>query len=239
MRSRYEGKTWTRVRDPVGSIYEDVDLVKCTFTGCSLGNLARLPDQRTIVRRVCATDCIVDGGSVGPVLFEEVEIKNLRLPGGKWMLAPLFKHVVLKGKISTLSLTNRRWRGGGITWSDKLAQEEAAFEASALEFYKSVDWALDISEARFRELDWRLNLPARLVRRDPATQIVITRDQAIKGTWRKIPLHPTLGIALDMFVGSENQDTILAAARAASYYKDQLDGIRRLRDAGIAEPEPT
>ena len=122
-------------------------------------------------------------------------------------------------------------------WSEKLAQEEAAFDASAAEFYKTVDWALDISEARFRELDWRLNLPARLVRRDPATQIVVTREKAVEGAWRKIPLHPTLSISLDRFVGYGHPETIFAAARAASYYKDQLDGIQRLRAAGIAEPE--
>jgi hypothetical protein len=87
MMQRFEGQTWTHVRDPVGSVYEDLDLVRCTFSGCSLGDMARHPDQRTIVRHVRATDCMVDGGSIGPVLFDDVQIKNLRLRGhAQWVL---------------------------------------------------------------------------------------------------------------------------------------------------------
>jgi hypothetical protein len=247
MMKRYEDETWSqfldpargvldpRFSDPTGALLEDLDLVRCTVRGGGLGNKARTPAERTIVRRVRATACIVSV-RIGPVLFEDVEIDGLRTVGNPvWVRAGLFHHVVLKGKIGSLSLTNVRRLV--ITPTVEIEQEQAAFDASAMKFYASMDWAIDISEARFRELDWRLNVPARLVRRDPVTQIVVTRERALEGTWRKIPLHPTLSISLDMFVRSEHLDTILIAAKAASYYKDQLDGIQRLRDAGIAEPE--
>jgi hypothetical protein len=244
---RYERETWDQVldsgilnpkfADPVGAVHEDLEFVRCTVRGGSLGQKARSPTERTIVRRVRATNCAVSV-DVGPVLFEDVDITNLRT-GTLWVLAPLFKHVVLKGKMGTIVLMSHRWRGGSLTRKHEIMQEEAAFDASAAEFYKTVDWALDISEARFRSLDWRLNLPARLVRRDPTTQAIVTRERAIEGAWRKIPLPLSLSIKLDMFAGSGHPDMILAAGplMAALDYRQQLEGIQDLRAAGIAEPE--
>jgi hypothetical protein len=240
---RYEKETWDQVldqgrgilnpkfADPVGAVHEDLEFVRCKVRGGALGNKARSPVQRTIVRRVRASDCAVSV-DVGPVLFEDVDITNLRTGGVLWVRAALYKHVFLKGKMGSLSLTSHRW-------GHPSPDEQAAFDASAVEFYKSVDWALDISEARFRELDWRLNVPARLVRRDPATQAVVTRERAIEAAWRKIPLPLPVSIALEMFVGSGHPDMILAAGAlgAALDYKQELEAIQDLRAAGIAEPE--
>jgi hypothetical protein len=232
----YEGVTWSRLRDHGGAVYEDLVLNRCTFVACSLGEAPWDPLRRTIVRRVRASKCKIDGGpNVGPVIFEDVIVSDLRWSGAfaGWFMGTLFKHVVFSGKWGSLVLDNDV--SGPMSWSP---DRQAPFDEHAREFYSTVDWALDISAARFRDFDWRLNIPSRLVRRDPVTQVVVKRERALEGAWRKIPLHGTIAIALDNFVNySAYSEKILVACRAASAFKQELESIQALRDAGIVEPE--
>ena len=234
---RYEGRKWIDARDPLGSIYEDVELSRCEFRGCALGSLARYPSQRTIVRRVRATSCAVEGWLVGPALFEDVSINNLRTLGGDiWVAGAIYKHVVLSGKIGNITLAH--WRWGPVEQTEEISASEAAFAADAVKFYSSIDWALDISRAEFRYLDWRLDMPTHLVRRDPETQIVLKRERLLDGAWRKLPLDSLVSIALSNFMDFvPSQETIIAASKASKSFKDELASIELLRKEGIAEPD--
>jgi hypothetical protein len=166
-------------------------------------------------------------------VFEDVHISDLRTTGAAgWVRAALFKHVKLSGKFGTICVTNDR-----LDLLDPDPQDQAAFDQAAVDYYRDVDWALDISDARFRALDWRLNVPARLVRRDPATQVIVTRERALEQAWRRILLHPSLVASLEMFVGSGLADTILTAGRASSSFKQEMESLQALRDAAVAEPE--
>lgn len=230
--SQFDPKTFTldpRFQDPLGSVYEDMEFLGCKVEGGGLGERARRPEDRTIVRRVRASKCSVRA-DVGPVLFEDVHVSDLRTGDGLLIWGALFKHVTLTGRIGSIVLNSRRWP---IPDED----EQRAFSASAAEFYASVDWALDISRAQFTSLDWRLDVPSRLVRRDPETQVVIKRERAIEERWRKVPLHMIVSIALENFVQFGQSEMILAASKASKRFKDELESIEALRKEGIAEPE--
>jgi len=233
---QYTKQTWEDVRDPLEALHEDISLTQCEFGGCSIGLLTQLPSQRTVVRRVRATSCSVDGGSVGPVFFDDVHITNLRTAGGGlWLKAPLFRHVVLEGKIGTIVLVNERW--GPVEQTDEVKAEEAAFAASTASFYAGLDWALDISKAEFRALDWRLEMPSRLVRRDPETQFVARRERVLDRRWETLPLHMIVSIGLSNFLEFGQSERIFAAPKASKRFKEELESYQLLRKEGIFEPE--
>ena len=56
-----------------------------------------------------------------------------------------------------------------ISAGDNLPTQSIAGQA----FYQKIDWALDISRGEFRDLELK-GIPARLVRRDPETQLIVT-----------------------------------------------------------------
>ena len=94
-----------------------------------------------------------------------------------------------------------------------------------------------ISEARFKDCDIR-GIPARLIRRDPETQVVIRRENAMTGKWRGLDLSGThWSVAIEWFLKSGDQDCVLAAPRRASNFTKLLDGLRKLRDIGVAEAD--
>jgi hypothetical protein len=70
---------------------------------------------------------------------------------------------------------------GGIVWNPAgplgLPNDDEADRARA--FYADVDWALDVTDARFRSVPTlRYGPPGALIRRDPATQPLVTRARA-------------------------------------------------------------
>ena len=234
--TQYQDKTWEYLRDSLGAVYEDLELTRCVFSGCHLGQWARRPADRTIVRRVRATRCAVDGGMVGPVLFEDVQVTNLRTAGnlGGWLSGALFKHVILAGKIGGLVLDSNRWID---PLQEAAKTEVGVFRAAERDFYASTDWALDIRGAELRSLDWRLDIPIRLVRRDPETQVVVKQERALEGAWRKIPLEDAVVFGLEDMLRRDQAERIFAAPRASKRFKDELASLALLRKEGIAEPD--
>jgi len=116
-------------------------------------------------------------------------------------------------------------------------KEQAAFDEANARYYEAADWALDISEARFVECDIR-RVPARLIRRDPETQVVVTREKALLGEWKKLDLSKTYwGGWIDLFLKDGDPDVVLVAPNRHPKFIDWLDGLKMLRDAGVAEPD--
>ena len=117
------------------------------------------------------------------------------------------------------------------------SNEQASFDEMNSSFYEMVDWALDISEARFMECDIR-RVPARLIRRDPETQVVVTREKALLGEWRNLDLSRTLWSGwIELFLKDGDADVVLVAPKRHPKFKEWLGGLKLLRDAGIAEPD--
>jgi hypothetical protein len=143
----------------------------------------------------------------------------------------VFKHVVLRGKIGEIMFEPHAFPLEGDT------PAQLAFEQANEEYYRHVDWALDIREAEFRSCDIR-RIPARLIRRDPESQVVVTRKKALEGSWRELDLEETYWReAIYMFLQREDEDVVLVAAKQHRNYRAHVVGLQRLRDAGVAEPE--
>lgn len=104
------------------------------------------------------------------------------------------------------------------------------------EYYRGVDWAIDIRHAEFQECDLR-GIPAALVLRDEETQVVVTRSKVARGEWRGLDLSGTYWpTALALFLERGDSDAVLVAPKRAKNFAKLLTGLKMLRDAGVVEP---
>jgi hypothetical protein len=117
------------------------------------------------------------------------------------------------------------------------AEQQRAFDTANAAYYAQVDWALDITEAEFEEGEIQ-GVPAALVRRDPATQVVVKRSRALQGGWRQLDLERThWATAIEFLLERGDQDVVLVAPKRHHNFPALRDGLQALRDRGVAEPD--
>jgi hypothetical protein len=156
---------------------------------------------------------------------------------GLFVWAPALRHVTVRGRIGSIAFRRQ------LAPATATTAQDAAFQRANAAFYAGVDWAIDISEAEAIELDLE-GIPAHLVRRDPATQAVVTKAKAQEGRWRNLDLAGSWwdfvlqDYANAQGVGAGPDDAIvLAAPKRAKKFSTHLRGLQLLRDAGIADPD--
>jgi len=218
--------------DDSRSVFEDVEFRHCSFESCVVSN-TKDPALRSTVRRLQFIACDSSGfNSLGPAIIEDTTVDGLKVNDVLQTWGMVFKHVTLKGRIGRMMLSNCLFPSSTTTEA-----MQRAFEEANAAFYASVDWALDISEAEFQELSFR-GIPGRLVRRDRETQIVVSRQKAMGGEWRKLDLDKTYWqVALELMLERGDEDVVLVAPKRAKDFKHLLRGLQLLRDAGVAEPD--
>lgn len=211
----------------------NVEIVDCSFAGCSIG-YAHSKDfkRRTIVRNVTIRDCkVLSRSLLGPAQFENICVENIT--GCEvFVLGAVFKHVRMRGKFDAVVIH-------GLPNLQTPLDARPSYWKLCDEFYANCDWALDISEAEFGNFDIRLRgVPARLVVRDPETQAVIKAEKIADGRWRGMPLGGLAQFQLKMWESGGGEDLIIVAPkRNKAGFTEVLDDIRKLREAGIAEPD--
>jgi len=208
-------------------VFQNMEYNNCSFDNCYISQTEN-PVYRSMIRNIRLINCVVKNCNTGTAIIEDVMIDNLRTSGLIQIFGSVFHHVVLKGSIGRIMITN------GPVWN--LSDEKmTAFLRENEEYYSKVDWALDISEAEFIECDLR-GIPAKLIKRDPDTQMVITREKALKGKWKNISFRDGLYLtAIGMFLDREEDDNILIAPKRARNFADLLYDLNLLREAGIVE----
>ncbi|HEX7771883.1 MAG TPA: hypothetical protein VF435_05645 [Pyrinomonadaceae bacterium] len=176
-------------------------------------------------------NCETRGCTLYTAIVEDVTVDGLKTHGLRQTWGAVFKHVTLKGKIGRLMFSP------AVSPGTATLRQQRAFDEANEQYYSTVDWALDISEAEAEELDLR-RIPARLVRRDPVDQVVITREKAMQGKWRQLDLSKThWATSMELFLEWGDPDWVLVAGKRDRDYRRLVDGLRALRDAGVAEPD--
>lgn len=208
------------------------DFRDCYFDGCVIGP-PKSPEQRWTLRDVSLTDCKQFGCFLfGPIL-EEITVQSL----GKRGTFPLFlwgvvmRHVTLSGKITAYKLN-------AAPDYKPSSHVQIWLEANA-DFYQSVDWALDISKAQFTSGPEFHFIPGSLVRRDPATQVLVRRDNVETVDIDSLPWNGScMNIGLRWFLdNSPYDDVVLAAPTKAKYFASDMAALDMLRARGIAEKD--
>ena len=228
----FENQLFRRLHDRNSrSVFSDIEFRKCRFDNCDI-SITDDPRLRSTVRHVRLIDCeYYETGGLSAAIIEEALVDGLRIHGLLQTWGMVFKHVTLRGRIGRMMLSNNI--APVITTQ---ATQRAFAEANAA-YYGNVDWALDISEAEFQELSFR-GIPGRLVRRDRETQVVVTRQKAMRGEWRGLDLERTYWqVAIELMLERGDEDVVLVAPKRAKEFNHLLRGIQLLRDAGVAEPD--
>lgn len=229
MMNEARGRSFVGLRDQGGARIVDLDLVGCRFESCVL-SATRVVRSRTLVRSVKLEQCEQQGCYVGAAVFEDVVVDGLRSSEVLQVWGAVFRHVVLKGRLDRLMLSPT------VAPSTANWAEQRAFDDAAAAFYAETDWALDISEADFKGADIR-GVPADLIRRDPETQAVVRRANVADERWRSIDLSKTYwDVTIELMLKEGREDVVLVVPkRAGKKRADLIDGIKRLRDAGVAD----
>ena len=223
----FHGRTFAALHGEAGAAYESLAFSRCRFEGCSLGSRDTI-DRRSIVRNVSLVDCRVRGCATGPAIFEDVTVSGLVTANLFQLWGPAFRHVVLRGKIGRVMISN-------IHSTLASRPEQRAFQQANRDFYADVDWALDIAEAQFEEADLR-GVPGELVRRDPDSQVVVRRDRLLDGRWRTLDLRGTWwATSLQGMLDDGIESEVLVAPTRDPDFDRLRRGLLILRDEGIAE----
>lgn len=232
--TRYSNRTFSRLFDDGGTTFTNMEFDNCVFDWCGL-SLAKVVGRRSTVRNVRLLNCSsVNHCGIGPAIFEDVTVDGLATSFLLLLWCPLFKHVAIKGKIGRVRINQH------VDGMDPSAEVQRPFDLARTRFYETVDWALDISAAEFKEFDMH-GVPARLVRRDPATQVVVTREKALRPGWREqlSPGNTLWPLVIDMFLQDCEPDIVLVAPKGKPKreFASLVNGLNELRQAGVAEPD--
>lgn len=228
----FENRSFEGMHDAdSGALFASIEFRSCYFQGCAL-SITHRPSLRSTVRDVRLEKCSQRGCTLFGAIIEDVTVSGLSTHGQllqTW--GAVFKHVTLKGKIDRLMISQAVRAG--------LAEPEqqAAFDKANSDYYRNVDWALDISQGEFKELEIR-GLPSRLIRRDPETQIVVAREKAINSDWRNLEYQEALTpFAIERLLERGDSDRVMVAGKRHAKFRRYLEDFKLLRKAGIAEPD--
>jgi hypothetical protein len=231
--------------------FKGVSLTECTFHSCRIRlplvdpaapfhkqqyDLGRRPVIRDMELRRCRILASV-GCTLKGAIVEDVLVEDLRTDGMVQTWATVFKHVTFKGKIGRVMFSEL------FTPCDPPTSkfQQAIAKANA-EYYATVDWALDIREAEFDDFDCR-GVPSRLVRRNPETQMMLTRQRVLEHRdsmgaggeyWERLV---KLFLQRADGYGGPMEDAICIVPRQGVDRKALIAGIEVLRKAGVAEPD--
>lgn len=128
-------------------------------------------------------------------------------------------------------------------------EEATQMKEYYLDFYKNVDWALDIRDAIIECQQIHGLFPFDKIKFNPAIAAYINKESLMKGEWKKLIEHKdedTFDHAMSL-KGSirrsyelENEGVLLIVDNSRpEYHNAELEVIRLLREHGIAEPGET
>jgi hypothetical protein len=228
-RTVLEHQVFTDLRDAAPVLIEGYELRRCAFDRCVLSRTLDA-SRRSTVRDVVLLTCEVQRASIGGVILEDVVIDGLKTQGLLQLWGPAFRHVVLRGRIGRIMVSPF------VAPATATDAQQRAYERANTAFYALTDWGIDVQEAEADELDFG-GVPGRMIRFDPRDGALVTREAARRGAWRQVDLSGTWwDIAIEQLIKYGFDSAALVAPRRHRQYKRLVEGIRRLRDVGVAEP---
>lgn len=150
-------------------------LENCEVMGTMLAS--RHPGEWRTIRDCAAVECRQYNCLIAGTAIENCLLDSMGQAGPMYLSldACVFRHVTLRGKLTTML-----FRFGADMFNG--ADTADAWLPEMLKYYLDVDWAMDVTEARFTALTALTIVPGNLVRFDPERAILIRRD-ALIGDW--------------------------------------------------------
>ena len=218
-------------------LVEDMEFRRCSVDMCQHPARQRDPGDRPVVRGVRFIRCKVAASDLPPVIAEDCVIDTITFHRGIWgaqrIVGSAFRHVVIRGNVTgAVAFTP------GPAFMGFRADRDATtdpYVAANRRYYEDVDWALDISEARFTSVEFASGIPSSLIRRDPSTQVVLRRSAVIDGRWEDQVDDPLARIWIEDLLRSGFDDTVLVAAKRGRRFAEVMAVIAKLRAVGLVE----
>ncbi|MEV6345206.1 pentapeptide repeat-containing protein [Actinoplanes sp. NPDC051851] len=206
-----------------GRVFSELDLRSVKFSSCTLSQHDD-PGFGLVVRDSTLRNCAFSACVMAGVKLDNVVIEGARFSRSS-VTGCAFENVTLRGKIGQLIL------GGPVR---SLPPEMfKAFSEALVDFYRDVDWALDISDAVFSDAAIRA-VPGELIRRNPERHFLIRRHN--REVVLSLPDAPDLVKAYFRDFDLTPFDSMMAvAAQGSKNFEKQLVDLQWLRERGLAE----
>ena len=204
-------------------VLQDAECEQCQFDG---GALVQFDDPSCglVVRNVLLHKCRGGPVELHGVRFENVTVDGITNRGGLQLRSCVFDRVTLRGKIGPIMTMEAH--------TSVPVELRAAFREQAVKLYDDIEWALDITEAEFSEVDLSF-VPGNLVRRNPETQFLIHAEAARSAELESLPTYASI---LAERAALSPYDATVAAVPTRSKNADEYRAeLQILRDRGIAE----
>lgn len=212
----------TKVLNEAG-IYSNFELNGALFEHCTLAQFDR--PLETVVRDASLTSCKATGPCfVHGVKFENVTVRYFVADEAVDFAACVFRNVVLEGTVGPFITTRAHPSLGG--------ERRAEISQLMVEYYREVDWAIDISRGAFVDATLPM-VPGELVRRDPETQFLVKRAPLEAYPQAELPF---IGKSYRRRFSTSPFDSFVAVAPTRSNTFEKLHAqLSELRALGLAE----
>ena len=219
-------KEWRNSHDFTQNvILRDLEFENCEFIGQGLASYGG-PINRSTAQNIRLKNCVVNSFAGIGAIFDEIVVDGLRTSRSPAILfGCALRHVVLTGKCGRF-LFNRN-----VCHDDQ--KRNASFNSANAEFYKNVDWALDISSLNPAGLEIRGTIPSRLIRRNPEVHYIMTRMVALEGGWKNYDPFDVFQISVSTFLDSGAEDNLFIAPKQSKNFREQIEFFHRLKTAGL------
>lgn len=197
-----------------------VDLRGCTLDGLFIDGR----QKPVVIRGATAEKCVLRRVWLLGAVLDECVLSSPKCSNQPKLTGCLFRHVTLRGPVGWMRID--AWNGDLLD-----AKARAKAKAAAAEFYRDVDWALDIREARTGELTIE-DVPLALIRRDPERQLLLRAEGAAHPIWKTAAAQPWSFEARTL-LKERREGALLMLPETSSKYYPKYEALakelRRLR----------
>jgi hypothetical protein len=206
-----------------GGEFANLRITGCTFKRCRLVQQDD-PNFGLRVSNVQVEKCRSLACLVAGVYFRDVNVDGFNISSNMRLDGCFFERVILRGRIGPFSINPPDGTWPASTWSE--------FTATAFAKYRTIDWALDISEAEFSSAEI-LYVPGELVRRDEETQFLLRREVLKDVDMESLPVYSKIYVS--RFEVTPFDSMVVAAPKRSKTFREQLQNLEYMRSAGLAE----
>lgn len=215
--------------DRGGASVSDSRFVNCQFVNCAF-SLTSSPSNISVARNLIFEKCHNCESDVGPSVLENILITDVSTDDLFLLWSPLLRHVTIRGRNGGLKINS------SYSCVDVDPAIQRDFAAKRSMFYEETDWALDITEAHFKDVDIE-GVPVKLIRRDAHRQFVVSRDRAKEEDWRaRVRSKCDFWIwMIDEFLKTGESSKLLVAPEEGSKKEliELTSALLELRDLGV------
>jgi hypothetical protein len=204
--------------------YADLEFIDCELPGGLTTYGAAI--HRSSAANIHVTNCRSAAFFGTGAIFDEVVVDGIRTSRAPVNIsACVFRHVTVKGTCNGF-LFNRNI-------CDDNAERNASFIVANKEYYRNVDWALDISQLKCSRFELRGCVPVELIRRNPDEHFIMTKEVALSHEWKKYEPMNWFYLAINDFLESQAERNLFVAPRRSKTFKEELRYYLRLKDAEL------